>query len=303
VKILDFGLVKNVSDTKTEDLTQTGLFMGSPKYMAPEQIRGDRVDARTDIYALGIIMYEMIAGKVPFDRPNSVNILMAQVNEEAPPLRVMNPNTQVSLAFEELIARCMSKSPDQRFSSMDEVLAALKRLGAGGLGQTFNGLATGEFRALGISGTAPRLSSSTPDPAAGGTAVTASFVGDDRVLTGSGSMLAPAIPGDLVTGPMVSSPPPGNGSKSGLATALLGVPARVGIVGYAAFRPGATAVGGSSAAAAPSALVAPPSAAAPTAPSPPPVAIVKVRINTDPDGATVKEDGVELCGSTPCDIL
>jgi len=71
VKILDFGLVKNVSDTKTEELTQTGLFMGSPKYMAPEQIRGDRVDARTDIYSLGIIMYEMIAGKVPFDRPTA----------------------------------------------------------------------------------------------------------------------------------------------------------------------------------------------------------------------------------------
>jgi eukaryotic-like serine/threonine-protein kinase len=304
VKILDFGLVKNVSDTKTEDLTQTGLFMGSPKYMAPEQIRGDRVDARTDIYALGIIMYEMIAGKVPFDRPNSVNILMAHVNEDAPPLRQMNPNTQVSLAFEELIARCMSKSPDQRFSSMDEVLAALKRLSAGAFGQTFNGLATGEFRALGMSGPAPRLSSSTPDPAAGGTAVTASFVGDERVLTGSGSMLAPATPGDLsVTGPMVSSPPPGNGSKSVLVTAVVGVLAVVGIVGYAAFRPGATGVGGSSAAAAASALVAPPSAAAPTEPSPPPVAIVKVRINTDPDGATVKEDGVELCGSTPCDIL
>ena len=112
VKILDFGLVKNVSDTKTEDLTQTGLFMGSPKYMAPEQIRGDRVDARTDIYALGIILYEMIAGKVPFDRPNSVNILMAHVNEEAPPLRQMNPNTQVSPAFEEIIARCMAKDPE-----------------------------------------------------------------------------------------------------------------------------------------------------------------------------------------------
>src|SRR5579859_2902548 len=98
VKVLDFGLVKNVSDNKGEDLTQTGLFMGSPKYMAPEQIRGDRVDARTDIYALGVIMYEMLTGKVPFDRPNSVNILMAHVNEEAPALRQMNPNINPSQA-------------------------------------------------------------------------------------------------------------------------------------------------------------------------------------------------------------
>jgi len=81
VKVLDFGLVKNIEEGKGEDLTQTGLFMGSPKYMAPEQIRGEHVDARTDIYALGIMMYEMIVGKVPFDRPNSVNILMAHVND------------------------------------------------------------------------------------------------------------------------------------------------------------------------------------------------------------------------------
>src|SRR5580700_11044845 len=158
VKVLDFGLVKNVSgDGKGEDLTQTGLFMGSPKYMAPEQIRGDKVDARTDIYALGIIMYEMITGKVPFDRPNSVNILMAHVNEEAPPLRQMNPNTQVSAQFEEVIARCMAKSPDQRFRSMDEVLAALKRLSGGGLGASVSGVASGEYRALSSSASGPQL--------------------------------------------------------------------------------------------------------------------------------------------------
>src|SRR5271156_2483736 len=150
VKVLDFGLVKDVSG-EGEDLTQTGLFMGSPKYMAPEQIRGDKVDARTDIYALGIIMYEMITGKVPFDRPNSVNILMAHVNEDAPPMRQMNPNTQVSPAFEETIARCMAKNPDQRFRSMDEVLGALKRIGTAGF---MTG--TGEFRALSVSGSSPR---------------------------------------------------------------------------------------------------------------------------------------------------
>ena len=99
VKVLDFGLVKDVSEGKpAEELTQTGLFMGSPKYMAPEQIRGDKVDARTDIYSLGIIMYEMMTGKVPFDRPNSVNILMAHVNEEPPPLRTMNPSCNPSPA-------------------------------------------------------------------------------------------------------------------------------------------------------------------------------------------------------------
>ena len=110
VKVLDFGLVKNVADTG-EDLTQTGMFMGSPKYMSPEQIRGDRVDARTDVYALGIILYEMLTGKVPFDRATSVNILMAHVHEEPPPMRETNPLIAVSAAVEEVVARCMAKDP------------------------------------------------------------------------------------------------------------------------------------------------------------------------------------------------
>ncbi len=295
VKILDFGLVKNVSETKTEDLTQTGLFMGSPKYMAPEQIRGDRVDARTDIYALGIILYEMIAGKVPFDRPNSVNILMAHVNEEAPPLRQMNPNTQVSPAFEEIIARCMAKDPDQRFSSMDEVLAALKRMGGLALAQTFNGMATGEFSALAASGTP---SSRVLGDSGSGPSVDLPLA----TLSGSGSTMAATVPpADIVVTPALSVPPPRSGSKGILVTAVVGALGIAGIVGYAALRPGGAAVG--SAPAAQTSAVPAVSTAADLAPAAPPIALVKVRVNSDPDGASVKEDGVELCGSTPCDIL
>jgi serine/threonine-protein kinase len=299
VKILDFGLVKNVSDNKGEDLTQTGLFMGSPKYMAPEQIRGDRVDARTDIYALGIIMYEMVAGKVPFDRPNSVNILMAHVNEEAPPIRQMNPHTQVSPAFEEVIARCMAKDPDQRFGSMDEVLAALKRIGGAVFTQTMNG--TGEFRALAASGSAPRgLADTGSGP---------SLEGPGMPLSGSGSMsapgniMAPLIPViDVVPSAALSNPPPRSGSKGVLITAVVGALLIAGVVGYAATRQGQT-----SPVAAPAGLASaaplPSASAAPVESAPPPIAIVKIRVNTDPDGASVKEDGVELCGSTPCDLL
>src|SRR5580692_6355727 len=127
VKVLDFGLVKNVGQGPGEELTRVGVFVGSPKYMAPEQIRGDKVDARTDIYALGTILYEMIAGKVPFARESTVHIMVAQVNEPPPPIRTMNPNAQVSPALEEAIMRCLSKDPEQRFRSMDEVLVCLKR--------------------------------------------------------------------------------------------------------------------------------------------------------------------------------
>src|SRR5580692_1701081 len=84
VKVLDFGLVKDVTG-KGEELTQTGLFMGSPKYMAPEQVMGGDISVRTDIYSLGVMLYEMIAGKVPFDRKAGMSTLVAHVNEACPP--------------------------------------------------------------------------------------------------------------------------------------------------------------------------------------------------------------------------
>jgi serine/threonine-protein kinase len=317
VKVLDFGLVKNVSgDGKGEDLTQTGLFMGSPKYMAPEQIRGDKVDARTDIYALGIIMYEMVTGKVPFDRPNSVNILMAHVNEEAPPLRQMNPNITVSPQVEDTIARCMAKDPDQRFRSMDEVLASLKRVGGAALTQTISG-ATGEFRSLtGSSGSGPQLTNGALVGSSGANAFLSPSSSD------SGSLPSPlSMPSDSAPGaPRVSQAPGKSGSKGMLVAAVVGALAIAGIIGYVALRPShpAAAAPGApttTATAATTATTATATASAQatapandTAPAPPTAAspsstLVKVRINTDPDGASIKEDGVELCSSTPCDIL
>ena len=87
LKVLDFGLVKKYNHEDTDDLTQEGLFMGSPKYMAPEQILGNPVSPRTDIYALGVLAYELLTGDPPFDRGNSVKTLMAHVNDEPVPMR------------------------------------------------------------------------------------------------------------------------------------------------------------------------------------------------------------------------
>ncbi|HEY6876451.1 MAG TPA: serine/threonine-protein kinase [Polyangiales bacterium] len=136
VKVLDFGLVKNLED-KSEDLTQAGLFMGSPKYMSPEQIRGGHCDGRADIYALGVMMFEMLTGKAPYDRPNSVHTLMAHIQEEIPPFREFNPHVRVPAALEAIVRRCMAKSADERFASMDAVLTALKRVS--GMHNTLSG--------------------------------------------------------------------------------------------------------------------------------------------------------------------
>ncbi len=126
VKVLDFGLVKNVEE-KGEQQTQAVLFLGSPKYMAPEQIAGGPIDPRADIYALGVMIYEMLAGKVPFDSVNSVNILMAHVHEPIPSLRAQNPKAQAPAALEDVLRKCMAKSAEDRFHSMNEVLLALKQ--------------------------------------------------------------------------------------------------------------------------------------------------------------------------------
>src|SRR6185436_3892739 len=104
VKVLDFGLVKDVSG-EAEDLTQAGLFMGSPKYMAPEQILGGEITPRTDIYSLGVMMYEMLSGKVPFDRGASVGTLMAHVNETPPSIRGLNPQANLSPTMENIVTR------------------------------------------------------------------------------------------------------------------------------------------------------------------------------------------------------
>jgi eukaryotic-like serine/threonine-protein kinase len=123
VKVLDFGLVKHVESEAEQELTKAGLFMGSPKYMSPEQIRGERVDARSDIYALGVVMYEMITGRVPFERDNTVKVLMAHMHEQVPP--ITTPDVPQPLV--ELVMRCLDKRPDGRPASMDEVILRLKQ--------------------------------------------------------------------------------------------------------------------------------------------------------------------------------
>jgi serine/threonine-protein kinase len=293
VKVLDFGLVKAIGENKGEDLTQTGLFMGSPKYMAPEQIRGDRVDARTDIYALGVIMYEMLTGKVPFDRPNSVNILMAHVNEEVPPMRVMLPTIQISLSLEETVLRCMSKDPDQRFSSMDEVLAALKRTTGGALTATFSGLATGEYRvgALSLPPPSTQLMPRTALSDAPALFTQEATQGALPPVSGESPVVTPA-----------SLKP--NGASKFLVGALL--------VGGVTLFAGGTVLSrlmqrGDQSLAKPSLRV-PSIPTSPTSALLPPVEpkgeplVLRVRLSSEPEGAIVREEGVEVCNATPCEL-
>jgi eukaryotic-like serine/threonine-protein kinase len=306
VKVLDFGLVKNV-DGNAEELTQAGLFMGSPKYMSPEQIRGDKVDARADIYSLGIVLYEMVTGKVPFDRVNSVNILMAHVNEPPPPLKHYCPDIQISGAIEEVIFKCIAKDPNARYSSMDEVLAALKRTGQGAMTGTMMGLATGEYSSS-FQGSGGFLGGSVSGSQSGSGPQSNQFMSPGTTGSQSG-----ALP---LTGTAMpdTAPPPSKKPATGVLVGVGGVAIALLALGFVATRGTSTQADVTPAAApsAPAVTAAPlPSAtvtasAAVTASAKPPEKKLAIRIESDPSGSTVRfkeRDGEEICKETPCDFV
>lgn len=126
VKVLDFGLVKETSPAGGVDPTQSAQVMGSPRYMAPEQVQGKAVDARTDVYALGAMMYAMLTGHPPFERSSDLATLMAQVADPAVPLTIAAPDLVLPQGLEAVVMKCLSKDPDNRYPSMEELVVALK---------------------------------------------------------------------------------------------------------------------------------------------------------------------------------
>ncbi len=122
VKVLDFGISK-VSET-SDGLTKTGTVMGTPDYMAPEQARGDRVDARADIYAVGAILYRALTGRKPFEGSDPMAILTAVLTQE--PERPTTLEPSIPLSLELVVQRTMAKTPSERFQTMEALEQALE---------------------------------------------------------------------------------------------------------------------------------------------------------------------------------
>ncbi|MEZ4222696.1 MAG: protein kinase [Polyangiaceae bacterium] len=124
VKVLDFGIAKLRTEGEGAGVgTQTGSLLGTPHYMSPEQARGMSVDARADLYALGVILYEGVTGQRPFDAPALFELLRKQVEEIPRPPREIVPSLPV--AYESVILRAMAKDPAARFQSAEEFSRAL----------------------------------------------------------------------------------------------------------------------------------------------------------------------------------
>jgi tRNA A-37 threonylcarbamoyl transferase component Bud32 len=123
VKVLDFG-ISRLDDSDSQGLTKTGSIMGTPAYMPPEQARGERVDARADVYAVGALLYRALTGRAPFERDDPSATLLAVLTTEPPRPRMLEPSLPEHL--EAVIQRAMAREPEQRFASMIELRAALE---------------------------------------------------------------------------------------------------------------------------------------------------------------------------------
>ncbi|MDZ4834140.1 MAG: serine/threonine-protein kinase [Candidatus Melainabacteria bacterium] len=117
--ITDFGLAKLL--TEDQRLTQTGVSLGTPAYMSPEQAAGKTVDERSDIYSLGCLMFEVLTGEQPFQSGNVTGLMLKQVNEPPPRLSDVAPDRNYPEEMEEILAKCLAKNPDERYSEISEL--------------------------------------------------------------------------------------------------------------------------------------------------------------------------------------
>lgn len=166
-KVLDFGVAKlKAEDHRQGTLTQAGMVFGTPKYMSPEQSRSASTDARSDIYALGVIMYEMITGRAPFEADNPLSILIMHVQEPIKPFDVVRPDLLIPAALQRTVYRCLEKHPDKRFESVQQLGDELEAI-AKALDSTFDRVVTrGDAEALGID-VARDEAFTLPDPSPG----------------------------------------------------------------------------------------------------------------------------------------
>ncbi len=128
VKVIDFGIAKIVTDTSKggPPLTRQGMIIGSPHYLSPEQCTGQELDARSDIYSLGIVLFEMLTGQVPFTAVTPVAVALLHANEPPPSLRKLNP--EIPKALDDLVMRALAKSKADRPASAHEFAEELARV-------------------------------------------------------------------------------------------------------------------------------------------------------------------------------
>ena len=126
VKVCDFGIAKVLDSREGSSITVDGFVCGTPQYMAPEQARGDDIDHRVDVYAAGVVLYQMLVGKVPFGGDTALGIITKHLTDTAVPPHVRAPELGIPLVLEDIAKKAMSKDPAERFQSAGELADAIE---------------------------------------------------------------------------------------------------------------------------------------------------------------------------------
>jgi serine/threonine-protein kinase len=171
IKVLDFGIAKVTSEEGEggKGLTRTGMIFGTPEYMSPEQAQGAKVDTRVDIYATGVIMYELLTGRVPFTADTFMGILTKHMFEVPEAPSAVAPNANIPPEVESLILKAMQKDREYRFQDMKEMIEAIEAVGTGAAGvevvsENIVRPATGEMAFVGGSATVAGVAPGTAPP-------------------------------------------------------------------------------------------------------------------------------------------
>ena len=132
--VMDFGLAKERrADAELQKLTATGIILGTPEFMSPEQLRGKPLDPRTDVYSLGLMTFEMLTGKLPFTGRTQQEMMIARLRNEPLPLRQARPDLDLPEALERVLLKAMQRNPDDRYTTAPEFATAVAgAVGKGG---------------------------------------------------------------------------------------------------------------------------------------------------------------------------
>src|SRR5690606_19901655 len=124
-----FGIARAITASAEENLTQTGSVMGTATYFSPEQAQGHNVEGRSDLYSLGVVMYEMAHGKPPFVADSPIAVAYKHVQETPESLRTLHP--EIPEPYEAIVMRLLAKDPDERYPDADALRADLRRFAEG----------------------------------------------------------------------------------------------------------------------------------------------------------------------------
>jgi serine/threonine protein kinase/formylglycine-generating enzyme required for sulfatase activity len=204
VKVLDFGIAKALADESGENLTKTGFVLGTPVYMSPEQLLGEELDARSDIYSLAIIVYEMLSGRLPFEGDNLQAVMMKRVMTDPIRLRVAAPS--LSESVEQAVMSALERNRESRTPTVEAFAAELSRVLYGST-QIMGGIVTGPVASPGEGGTTVQWGGSQTNVDSG-----PAFTGQSDLSTAGprtdDKTWAPTVIGPAATRPQRQEPTP-----------------------------------------------------------------------------------------------